>query len=39
MAVEAMYTADQVATAARELREAAGADEELFTGDQVIAMR
>jgi hypothetical protein len=33
-----MYTADQVATAARELREAAGAEEELFTGEQVISM-
>jgi hypothetical protein len=32
------YTAAQVATAARELREAAGADEELFTGDEVIEM-
>jgi hypothetical protein len=38
MAVEAMYTADQVATAARELREAAGAEEELFSGEQVISM-
>ncbi len=32
------YTAAQVATAARELREAAGADEELFTGEQIISM-
>ena len=38
MAVDGLYTADQVATAARELREAAGADEELFTGEQVISM-
>jgi hypothetical protein len=38
MAVEALYTADQVAVAARELREAAGAEQELFTGEQVIAM-
>ncbi len=35
---EPRYTADQVATAARELRDAAGAEEELFTGDQVLAM-
>jgi hypothetical protein len=35
---EKVYTADQVATAARELREAAGTDEELFSGEQVIAM-
>lgn len=32
------YTADQVATASRELRNAAGAGEERFTGEQVIAM-
>ena len=38
MAVEALYTADQVATAARELREAAGSEQELFTSDQVVAM-
>ena len=38
MAEELRYTADQVATAARELREAAGADEESFTGAQVISM-
>jgi len=38
MAVDAMYTADQVATAARELREAAGAEEQMFTGDEVISM-
>jgi hypothetical protein len=38
MAVELVYTADQVAVAARELREAAGAEQELFTGAQVIAM-
>jgi hypothetical protein len=38
MAVETMYTADQVATAARELREAAGAEEQFFSGDEVISM-
>jgi hypothetical protein len=32
------YSADQVVTAARELRQAAGAEEEFFTGEQVIAM-
>lgn len=32
------YTADQVAQAARELRQAAGSEEERFTGPQVIAM-
>jgi hypothetical protein len=36
--MDGRYTADQVATAARELREAAGADEEMFSGEQVIAM-
>ena len=35
---DARYTADQVATAARELRQAAGTDEELFTAEQVVAM-
>jgi hypothetical protein len=38
MAEQTMYTADQVATAARELRDAAGADEEFFTGAEVITM-
>jgi hypothetical protein len=38
MADERMYTTYQVATASRELREAAGADEQLYTGAQVIAM-
>jgi hypothetical protein len=38
MADETMYTADQVATAARELREASGSEEELFSGEQVIGM-
>ncbi len=38
MADEKVYTADQVATAARELREAAGSEEESFTGPQVISM-
>ena len=32
------YTAEQIATAARELRQAAGADEERFTGAQAISM-
>ena len=32
------YTADQVARAARELREAAGASQERFTAAQVVAM-
>lgn len=32
------YTADQVARAARELREAAGTAEERFTAPQVISM-
>lgn len=32
------YTADQVARAARELRDAAGAPEERFTSAQVITM-
>ena len=32
------YTADQVAVAARELRQAAGSDEERFTGADVIRM-
>lgn len=32
------YTADQVARAAKELRDAAGAPEEQFTAPQVISM-
>jgi hypothetical protein len=32
------YTADEIATAARELREAAGAGDEQFSQVQVIAM-
>ena len=32
------YTADQVARAARELREAAGASEQRFTAAQVVSM-
>jgi hypothetical protein len=32
------YTADQVARAARELREAAGTPQEQFTAAQVVAM-
>ena len=38
MAEEKTYTADQVATAARELRQAAGAGEEHFPAGQVISM-
>jgi hypothetical protein len=38
MAEEQRYTTDQVSTAARELRQAAGADEELLSGAQVISM-
>ena len=32
------YTAEQVAVAARELRQAAGSDEERFSGAQVLSM-
>ncbi len=32
------YTMNQIATAARELREAAGADEERYTGAEVISL-
>jgi hypothetical protein len=38
MAQERTYTADQIATASRELREAAGAGEEQFSKEQVISM-
>lgn len=38
MADETTYTADQVATAARELRDAAGTEEERFTARQALAM-
>ena len=38
MADEKTYTPAQVAVAARELREAAGAEEERFTSARVIAM-
>ena len=38
MAEEMTYTADQVAVAARELRQAAGSDEQRFTGSQVVGM-
>ena len=38
MAENKTYTADQVATAARELRNAAGAGEEHFPKEQVISM-
>lgn len=36
MAQTRTYTIDQIAIAARELRDAAGTDEERFTGTQVI---
>jgi len=35
---QSVYTADQVARAARELREAAGASQERFTAAQVVSM-
>jgi hypothetical protein len=38
MAVDTGYTAAQVATAARELRDAAGAEEQFFSAQQVISM-
>lgn len=38
MADEAKYTADQIATAARELRQAAGTDVEFFSNEQAISM-
>jgi len=38
LADQEKYTADQVATAARELRQAAGTDEEYFSREQVISM-
>ena len=38
MTDERRYTADQIALASRELREAAGAEEQTFTAEQVIAM-
>ena len=38
MAEERTYTAEQVAQAARELRQAAGSDEEQFTASQAINM-
>ena len=38
MAENKTYTADQVATAARELRNAAGTGEEHFPKEQVISM-
>jgi hypothetical protein len=38
MTQERTYSADEVATAARELREAAGAGEESFPKERVIAM-
>lgn len=38
MSDQPTYSADQVARAARELRDAAGAPEQRFTAPQVIAM-
>ncbi|MGI4827658.1 MAG: hypothetical protein ACRYFU_05630 [Janthinobacterium lividum] len=38
MAAQNTYTAEQVAQAARELRQAAGSDEEQFTAPQAIRM-
>jgi hypothetical protein len=38
MADEQTYTGEQIAQAARELRQAAGTDEERFTGRQAISM-
>lgn len=38
MAEEATYTVEQVAQAARELRQAAGSDEERFTAPQALRM-
>ena len=38
MADHTGYTGEQVAVAARELRQAAGADEERFTTRQVLSM-
>ena len=38
MAAEQTYSTDRIVTAARELREAAGASEERFTGTQAIAL-
>ncbi|HLI75912.1 MAG TPA: hypothetical protein VKV02_03125 [Acidobacteriaceae bacterium] len=38
MADENTFTGEQIAVAARELRQAAGADEERFTGAQAISM-
>lgn len=38
MAREKTYTGEQVAQAARELRQAAGADEERFSARQVVSM-
>jgi hypothetical protein len=38
MGEERMYTTTQLAVAARELREAAGAEEQTFTAGEAIAM-
>ena len=38
MAEQVTYTAEQVAQAARELRQAAGSDEEQFTAPQAVRM-
>ncbi len=38
MAHKKTYTIDQIAVAARELREAAGAEDERYTGAEVISL-
>ncbi len=38
MATQATFTAEQIAVAARELRQAAGADEERFSVTQALSM-
>ncbi len=38
MASKKTYTIDQIAVAARELREAAGAEDERYTGAEVVSM-
>jgi hypothetical protein len=38
MAADRTYTTAQVAQASKELREAAGTDEQFFTGKQVVSM-
>jgi hypothetical protein len=38
MATKKTYTIDQIAVAARELREAAGAEDERYTGAEVVSL-